>query len=438
MRTRVAVRNIFDNGGLTRFWNVGILSTGTVAGQGIYILATPLLSRIYSPATFGTLGAFISLVRLLTSVCTGQYHTAVPLPKKDADAVNLVALSWLTTAAFSMAAVLLLLPTSSLVAAILRTPALADCLWLAPVALLGFGTVSALTGWANRRKYYWRIATNSLFRPLATTLAQLSGYFVFAPNLAMIGGRAFGDVVGAATMGTGVLRRDHRAFTQSFSWADIRRVAREYSDFPRFGATQALLSTLATDLPNLVLAGFFGDAALGFYVLAFRLAVLPTAIIGEALRLVLTQSLSDARNHSRPLAPIVFRSTRLLILLCAVPAVLLLLSAPWAFELVLGPQWITSGRCAQWLAPWTAVALCNAPTVALLRVIRRQRFLLGYNMALIVARVLALSAGAFFGGLVAAVAFFAVSGIAFDTTLILTGLRSARQDDRTQNPALLS
>ena len=67
--------------------------TGTGLAQAIPIAISPILTRIYTPEEFGVFALYMAIASILTVLVTGRYEMAILLPKKDRDAMSLVALS---------------------------------------------------------------------------------------------------------------------------------------------------------------------------------------------------------------------------------------------------------------------------------------------------------------------------------------------------------
>ena len=80
--------------------NVLTLMTGTTIAQAIPIAISPILTRIYTPEDFGMFALYMSVASILSVVATGRYELAIMLPKKDEDAVNIVALSIIISFSF--------------------------------------------------------------------------------------------------------------------------------------------------------------------------------------------------------------------------------------------------------------------------------------------------------------------------------------------------
>ena len=89
----VVPRRLGLSSGLTR--SILTLFTGTALAQGLLVAASPLLTRLYTPEHFGTLGLFLALSSFLAAIIAWRYHLAILLPEGDDEAINLAILSFL-------------------------------------------------------------------------------------------------------------------------------------------------------------------------------------------------------------------------------------------------------------------------------------------------------------------------------------------------------
>ena len=69
------------------------LLTGTTLAQGITLLISPILSRLFTPHDFGVFGTFLSIVSAIALIASLRYEIAIVLPKKEDVAINLLALA---------------------------------------------------------------------------------------------------------------------------------------------------------------------------------------------------------------------------------------------------------------------------------------------------------------------------------------------------------
>ena len=107
-------------------WNVSIMLVGTVAGQAVSLLLSPVLTRLYSPTQFGFLSVYGAVLAIFGVVASLGLELAIPICMAEAECANLLALNGLV-----------LTGTTTLVAL---------CAWLIPahtLNALGVGSLAA-------------------------------------------------------------------------------------------------------------------------------------------------------------------------------------------------------------------------------------------------------------------------------------------------------
>ena len=77
--------------------NLITLLSGTTIAQAITLLLSPVLTRLYTPHEFGVIGTFLSIVAAIALIISLRYEIAIVLPKKEENAINLVALAAIIT-----------------------------------------------------------------------------------------------------------------------------------------------------------------------------------------------------------------------------------------------------------------------------------------------------------------------------------------------------
>ena len=100
------------------------LVSGTAFAQIITILASPILTRLYSPEAFGFLAIFISITSIVGVIACMRYELAIMLPKSDEKAANLLALCLLSVVAISGLTVPALYFGSDAIISLLKAPGL--------------------------------------------------------------------------------------------------------------------------------------------------------------------------------------------------------------------------------------------------------------------------------------------------------------------------
>jgi O-antigen/teichoic acid export membrane protein len=380
------------------------LVTGTVVAQGLAYLARPVLTRLFTPEAFGLLGFYLALVAVLSTAATGKYEDAIPLPADEREAAGV----WTLALGLSFGLALLTLavvPLREPLAALLNRPEVAPVLWLVPLGVWATAWGRASEVWLTRADRFRPVSEAKVVQNAVMVPAQLGAGAVAASAPFLVGGHLAGRVAGTAALLANTLR-DTRPRLR-----DLGRLARQYRRFPLFSMPSGFLNTLSTQLPAFLLLAFFPPDVLGLYVLAFGTLAVPMQLIGSAVGQVFFVRAAEA-NRLDALGPLTQTVFARLSAFGLFPLAALGLAAPAAFSVVFGAEWREAGVYAQLLAPWLYFAFVSAPLSTLFDVLERQPWELGYNVALVTARVAALAVGGWLGDATLTVALFgAVSAL---------------------------
>jgi O-antigen/teichoic acid export membrane protein len=395
-----------------------VLVSGTAAAQCISLLATPILSRLYTPAAFGQLGVFVSLAGMGAVIANLRYETAIVIADGDGEAANLVAVALSASVGISAVTALALLLSAEWLADLLSMPGLAGWAWWLPPVILASGAYQALSHWSTRQRRFRQVAVTRAAQSGATAITQLGGAMAGAGGAGLIAGYAFGHTIAASGLLWHLRAQASRA-AQSVRWVEMCRVAVGFREFPVYSTPQALVNTLSQSMPALVLAPAFGAATAGFYLFAERLLLVPMGLVGQSVRQALLPKAADQARTGRGSEILLGRLTLGLAALAFIPAVLVVTVGPWIFHTVLGPGWREAGEYARWMAVWLYFGFINVPAVVVAQAHRMQRGLFFYDLALLVGRAGALGAGALAGSVLLAVGLFAAVGALFNLGLIV-------------------
>lgn len=385
--------------------SVSVLVGGTAAGQAIMVLASPLLTRLYTPDDLGLLAVYVALLGMVTVLASLRYQLAIPLPNHDEEAADVVALSLLIVLAVTALSAVAVFLFREPIARAINTPALADYLWLLPPGVLLLGVYQVFNYWAIRIKAFPAIARTKLTQSLSMVAIQLGG-FMLGP-VALLIGQVAGRAVGALGLGKKTVAARRSAF-QQIRAAGIWRAARRYRRFPIYSTWGAAFNTVGTQSPFLLLAASFGAGSAGAYLLAHRVLTAPLSLIGRSIADVFFANAATAyRNGS--LGPLVAGVHEKLAQIAMPHAMVLVLAGPELFSLVFGQEWRQAGVFAQWMAPWCYLILVTSPLSTLFSVLGKQRAEMVFQGWLLTTRTVALLLGSYYGDLELAVALFSLS-----------------------------
>lgn len=386
----------------------GVSLAGGIVGQGILVLVSPLLTRLYSPEEFGVFAVFASLSMVVSVVSALCYDRAIPMAETKDDGSHLVVLSAVLTLGTS---VLIGIMASRGILTHL-TPGGSEGIGIflllpAAVAVLGIG--QALRYWMSREDRFGMIASATILQSVVIGATQVAAGFGGMGG----GGLVYGYVLGITLAFLYLLRSWRRgAGGLAPSLEATQRLARRYIRFPQFMTPSAFANAAALEAPTILLAALFGPSLAGLYLLAQRVALGPVAVLSGAVAQV--QYADNARlartdpGHLRSQ----FLSTAAVLVLVSVPIVATVVAfSVWGVVPVFGEEWRDGGQVMAILAITIPVQIAVVPTVHFNPIERQDAFLL-WNLIRLTAVgggiVVTHSAG---GGFVAVIVVVAVTTV---------------------------
>lgn len=333
------------------FRNALTLVSGTTIAQFIAILVTPILSRIYSTEDFGELSLFMSITGILSVVSTMRYEMAVMLPEKEDDAVNVMALSFLITTAWSVLSLFALFLFGDLISGFFGDTKSGGYIYLVPLVVLMLGFIQVLNFWSLRIKTfnnnaYSRIGNATVNNGLALGL----GVFVKG-SFGLLIGYFFAQVTSLFVLSRSLFK-NRRKLIEQVSWAKMKKNAYRYRNFPKINASHALVGSFQENGIIFFMKNFFGTSVLGSYSFAYRLLSVPGSLISSAISQVLMEKATKSMNNGESIKPMVMRIYKIVFLLGAPLFLILFLFAPDIFAFIFSEKFREAGVIAQILTPW--------------------------------------------------------------------------------------
>ena len=362
------------------FRGMAVLASGSALAKLIGVLSLPVLTRLYTPSDFGIMAVFLALVQIVTPILTLRYGLAIPLARRDATAMNVVAVSVLTLVGLGAIMALILWANATPVLRLFSMEELAAWWWLIVAGCMGGAIYEILSYWATRRRSYKIVARTNVTQRLWGSLIKIGlGLISFGA-----GGLMIGQVV-ALSGGT-------LAMTQAF-WTDfkrsikhvrpsrMRRIALLYGSFPIYRVPSQFLLQFAKQLPLIGFAYLYTPAITGALSVAMSTLLLPLGLIGTAMGNALYAEAAKLGLKNRHKIYKMAKQTQLRLFFASVgPALVLFVFGPQLFALILGQEWEMAGHFASILAAVTVFQFTSAPLMQLLNIFRDQSLFLLINV----------------------------------------------------------
>ncbi|ABD42079.1 polysaccharide biosynthesis protein [Methanospirillum hungatei JF-1] len=391
--------------------DVFTLVTGTAFAQLIGIIASPLLTRLYGPESFGLLALFTSITGIIGVIACMRYELAIMLPKDDEDAVNLLGLCIImVTIITGLTAIGLLLGGDALFA-LLNARDLAPYLWLIPPFIFISGLFLALNYWNSRTRHYGRLSIARVTSVITSTGAQLgAGFAGYATGGSLIGASLAGSAISTGILGGQIWRDDGAYIKEKISWKGMIYGLKRYKKFPLLDSTSALLNTISWQLPVLLLSAFFSPVIVGFYALGMRVLQTPMSLIGGAIAQVFFQRAAED-FHKGTLSILMAEVFDVLLKIGVFPMLLLTITGWDLFTVIFGDTWGEAGIYAQLLGIWAIFWFISSPLSTILSVTENLRMGFFLTILNLSTRISSLLIGGFLGNIYIAIALFSFSGV---------------------------
>ena len=402
---------------LSKIWhspsarNVGKLLSANVIAQALGIIIYPILTRLYAPEDFALLSLFTSIAGVAALIATSEYQYAIVLPKEDEKARALVHLSTLITLGVTVI-LTLSIPFAGSIAGLFKAPELAHWWWAMPLYVAVTAGWSMLSYWYIRRKAFTRVSgyqiTQSTFSVAGKTGFGLLGWL----RGGMIIATVFAAVL-SLLVSLGLAWKKYVRELCAWNREEIRSVAREYANFPKFNLPRAFVNSLGLSLPVWLLTPAFGLEPVGRLSLALMAAFVPLNIIARACYQVLFQKVSEQVQQQQSIRETLKRFIVWMSIAVAVGFPLIYLFVPQLVTILFGAGWIESAAIIRRLFPFLILTpLCGA-ICFLSDVFARQKTAMWMEVAYVAAILIALVVGIYCKDFMLAVSLYAWVRFAF-------------------------
>lgn len=405
------------------FRAVGILAGSTALGHLVTAAALPFATRLYTPADFSSLAAFSAIVGVIGVAACLRFDIAIPMPRRTAEAANLLSLSLLLAGSISIALALIVWLFGQQLTALFGARLSPSQMLLVPVGVMALASYSALQGWLLRDSRFDTVARAKVGQSVASAGVQLG----LGWQGVGAAGLMLANVVYTGGSSVWLLWRVARQHASTLRRVSVRRMialGRRYDRFPKYSTLEALANSASIQVPLVLIAAWAVGPEAGLLLLAMQVMQAPMAVIGSAVAQVYLSQAPAAHRDGR-LGAFTAEVVRKLLRLGTGPLIFAGIVAPYVFPLLFGPAWARSGWLVSWMTPWFIAQFVASPVSMALHVTGRQRTALLLQVLGLIVRILAVAIAAQAIPSVIAESY-AVSGLLFYAAYFAVVLRVTR------------
>jgi len=373
--------------------NVLTLMTGTTIAQAIPIAISPILTRLYSPEDFGVFALFVAITSIFGSIANGRYELAIMLPRKDEDAINILALGFIINVVLSLFLFLIVIIFHDKIVSLLNNKEISPWLYLVPISVFLMGLFNLLNYFNNRKKFYKDLAKANVYKSIGMAMVQLSLGFLKIGAFGLISGQIFSQIISNTKLFFNIKRLD---LFKSIRKMKIIAIGKRYIDFPKFSMWAILANTLAVQLTNILISSFYNVKTLGFYSLAQRMLGMPSSLIGGSIGQVFFEEATKEKQKTGKAIKSFFSTLKKLVFLAIPSFTLLYFIVENLFAFIFGEEWRIAGKYAQIVIPLFAIRFVVAPLSNINNIFELQKVALLWQLVLLMLSISCLCFSYFF------------------------------------------
>tara|TARA_R100001143_G_C3360179_1_gene134947 strand:- start:6303 stop:7703 length:1401 start_codon:yes stop_codon:yes gene_type:complete len=391
--------------------NFGILASGTIFAQFLLLIASPFLTRLYSPSDFGLLAIFLSVSTISSVFFTLRYDMSIPITEtKNESGAAFILCFVIATFFLALFCIAIYLLESFLERKFgLKNEAL---YYLVPVLAYFIALNKSLIMLPIREAHYKSVAKAKVSQSILVVSYQIimSGFGFVSLLIA--------NAAGCISSIFSLRQYLKDSFKSRANFNDLIKSGHKFKAFPLYSLWSNLQSVVGLQLPALLYGFYFGASFVGFYALAHRVIAAPISVLGEAVsKYFLSESVGQ--NSGKKLKVNVL-DTHLSLLRLSLPFfIMVAVIGEYIFNVVFGEDWAVSAHIAKLMIPWMLLVFTVSPLSIVYEITNNQKVGLAFNTLLFFCRLGIVIAGGFAGEPIFTVLAYSLVSAAIWAALLL-------------------
>ena len=327
------------------------------------MMALPLLTRIFDPIAFAVLGAFMSLIGIISAFSTGRMEWVIPNARSDSIAAGLLIFGATLLFAVTVTTTICLIAISFFPNIWSQASLTGWFIWLVPFSLLLSGGQALLNGWLVRTGQLDASAHSTIIQSalnaFISLITGLAGLGTSGLVIASVAASTAGIIIIAKAAGIRLYTRLKRIST-----GEVTIALRKHGKQAAWSTGVSVLNAFTISSPLFIIGALYSSTELGWYLLMHRLVAAPVGILSTALaqsfwshaaRLSLEGDMSKLGR--------VYRTVTLRLALAAIPVIAVCLAGPFFVGALLGEEeWSGAGYVLLAMTPLFVANLLFSPT----------------------------------------------------------------------------
>lgn len=371
------------------------LFSGTALSLLVPILSSFVLDDLYSPEEFGVYTLFTSILVLFTAFAEGKYSLAIALPKEEEEAKKVFYLGIFVSSIVFLVLLFLLL-FYVLIGQFAKLVPWYDWLSLLPFCVLLVGIYESQNYWLIRAGNFKILAKVKVAQAVLLASTQIILGYLGLNYWGLLIAQFLGYLLNFVLLNNSAKKVMPLKISEiPFYKADLKRLAKTYSNFPKYTLPSEFINILVNQLPTFFLGFFFGSYATGIYGLTHRILSLPISVLSKAVLDVFKEKASREYREQGSCNKTFMNTAALLFSLAVIPFTILFFFAPVLFEWAFNDKWKDAGTYAQILTPMYFFGFIASPLTYMFTIAQKQKEDFSYHIYILLS-MLGVFGGSYF------------------------------------------
>jgi len=320
---------------------VYILMIGTALAQGISLLFSPLLARLYSPSEYGMLGIMLATSNVLAEFIHLKYDRTIVLEEEKSTSMNILLFCLLSTLFFSV--LFLIISGISIYFFSYEIASYTVLFNILPPLMLAMGTIIVSNYWFQRNKNHYAIVYNKIVQ-----MASITAVAIYLGYAKVENGLLKGYLIGWGVVFIFSLIQLYKTGVKitEFDIEKVKQALKKYKNFPLYNLFPSLLYVFAIGLPFFMVAVMYGDTQGGYFNMCKQLLLIPCGFVAMAFSQVYYRRFAEAVEKKESLKPLMKTLLTPVLAFGAIVLLVILFFGVELFSFVLGNNWRVAGEMA--------------------------------------------------------------------------------------------
>lgn len=364
--------------------NFSILMLGTVLAQLIPIVASPFLTRLFTPEAFGLYGTYSAISVILAVFISARYDLAILTVERD-DEANIL-LGGFVYIACIVSFIITLIGCFFII--LYELDPIFIVLIVLGASLIAIN--SAYTNWLLRNKKFIDISLNRVLLSFSIIFFQITLFFIFDSIYSLV----IGNVIAAFVLN--IFLRKRIKLNSNFNQKKFIRTVIDNNRFPRKIMIAHVMNGMANQLPMIAVGLIFGLKLAGFFYLVQRVLATPISVFVKNIADLFKQQVSQAFNRNLNVRKIYIKYLLGLCSFSLLPFLFFYYYCVDFFVLVFGKEWSQAGEICQLMLPMFFLKFIVSPLTTIFVILKKDFFELLWQSFFLSTTIFSLIIGLYF------------------------------------------